>query len=799
MADAQITITANIRQAQQALANLNNSLGKIASLASLAASALAGFASQQATKGILDTVKAYEGFRTQLTTYLGSQQRANAEIDRLAKLARTLPQDVNEVTEAFVIFTRLGLDTSSESLRAFANIATANSKSFTQFAEAVADALTGEFERLKEFGIKVSRENDQFVARIGQQQVAVSRNTEDLVNQLRALGEEGGRFGSVTLGPLTRAFNDFKGTVIEAQAAIGGQGFALAVAEAVNEVSKFIQNNQELQQSIGRSLTRAFLYLKEIMIVLAKNIDIVGYAFAAVFGITILRAVVGLTAAIAGPLIAAFGLLASVLKATALLALRHPIIGGIAVVIGGIEYLTGAFSKLAKEIGLIGEDSAMNDLVEQGNQLANTVRDGIGGAFDYISDVQQRVNAAEEEFYQKTLQVNAAMTEQERTAAAIADQEAKKAELASQAAKAFAAALEVKYQELDLTTKTTAEQKLFNVQKEFEKKLGRELLPAEKEKLQVFIKQTEEVERQNKLRERSLAIGQDTIQGLIFNVIEEQKAINGVNEALMKQHGIRELLRESVNQTLGETYNLEALQQAELANLRIANAQRINDKIFEIEETRIRNLMMAERNGLNARISEYDRAVLRRIGQEEKNRQIVNERMEFEKKSTMEQTQFGIQKGAELFAALGAQNKKAFEAAKALNIANALMNTYTAATKALATYPWPFGLIAAAAAVAAGMAQVSAIRSQNYSGRALGGPVMGGTPYLVGENGPELFVPNSTGSITRNSDIGGNRPVNVTFNIVANDTAGFDDLLMSRRGLIRSVISDAMIESGRRG
>jgi hypothetical protein len=34
---------------------------------------------------------------------------------------------------------------------------------------------------------------------------------------------------------------------------------------------------------------------------------------------------------------------------------------------------------------------------------------------------------------------------------------------------------------------------------------------------------------------------------------------------------------------------------------------------------------------------------------------------------------------------------------------------------------------------------------------------------------------------------------------MANDTAGFDDLLLSRRGLIRSVISDAMLESGRRG
>jgi hypothetical protein len=125
------------------------------------------------------------------------------------------------------------------------------------------------------------------------------------------------------------------------------------------------------------------------------------------------------------------------------------------------------------------------------------------------------------------------------------------------------------------------------------------------------------------------------------------------------------------------------------------------------------------------------------------------------------------------------------------------MNTYMAATKALATYPWPFGLVAAAAAVASGMAQVAQIRSQSYSGRALGGPVMGGTPYLVGESGPELFTPNTTGSITRNSDLGGST-TNVNFTIVANDAQGFDDLLLERRGLITQIISDARLEEGMR-
>jgi hypothetical protein len=212
----------------------------------------------------------------------------------------------------------------------------------------------------------------------------------------------------------------------------------------------------------------------------------------------------------------------------------------------------------------------------------------------------------------------------------------------------------------------------------------------------------------------------------------------------------------------------------------------------------IERRLMAEKSAMAAVLSEQDRAVLQAAGQQERQKAIVQERIAFEKKSEIEKAQFAIQQGAEIFNALGAQNKRAFEAAKAFNIANAIMNTYMAATKALATYPWPFGMIAAAAAVASGLAQVAQIRSQSYSGRALGGPVMGGQSYIVGENGPELFTPATTGSITRNSDLQGGKNVTVNFQIVANDTTGFDQLLASRKGLITQIINDAVLEKGRR-
>ena len=172
---------------------------------------------------------------------------------------------------------------------------------------------------------------------------------------------------------------------------------------------------------------------------------------------------------------------------------------------------------------------------------------------------------------------------------------------------------------------------------------------------------------------------------------------------------------------------------------------------------------------------------------------------EFEMKTNYQKTQFAVENAATVMNALGAQNKKAFEAAKALNIAVAIMNTYRAATVALASYPFPFNLVAAAASVALGMAQVAAIRSQSYSGRALGGGVMGGGSYLVGERGPEIFTPATNGSITSNRELAqGGGATTVNFTIVANDTRGFDELITARRGLITQIVADAQLEKGRR-
>jgi hypothetical protein len=66
-----------------------------------------------------------------------------------------------------------------------------------------------------------------------------------------------------------------------------------------------------------------------------------------------------------------------------------------------------------------------------------------------------------------------------------------------------------------------------------------------------------------------------------------------------------------------------------------------------------------------------------------------------------------------------------------------------------------------------GLSQYDALTLAGISGaRANGGPVMGGGTYLVGERGPELFTPSSSGNITPNNAMGG---ANITVNVNGGD------------------------------
>ena len=247
-----------IRSADGQVNKLSGSFGGLSTAIKAATAIGAGFA----VKGVLDATLKMENFRTTLTAYLGSQQAANSEIERLTELANKLPQDLDNITEGFIILQRNGIDTTSASLEAFSKVAAGNSKDFTQLAEAVADALTGEFERLKEFGVKVSKENDQFAIRFADGSEKVVNSAQEVVEAVRAQGEEGGKFAEVVAGPLNQAFSNLNGVLFEVSSAFG-EGFAPAIAEAATGAKEMIKQNKELIAGFGQLIGEALQWMLE--------------------------------------------------------------------------------------------------------------------------------------------------------------------------------------------------------------------------------------------------------------------------------------------------------------------------------------------------------------------------------------------------------------------------------------------------------------------------------------------------------------------------------------------------------
>lgn len=89
---------------------------------------------------------------------------------------------------------------------------------------------------------------------------------------------------------------------------------------------------------------------------------------------------------------------------------------------------------------------------------------------------------------------------------------------------------------------------------------------------------------------------------------------------------------------------------------------------------------------------------------------------EFEAKTGVEKTKHITGQLATQLQGAAKNSKKMFAMQKAAGIANALISTYQGAAKSMSAYPFPINIGMAAASVAAGMAQVSAIRAQSFDG-----------------------------------------------------------------------------------
>ena len=131
------------------LREANRRLGRVARFAGVGFGALAF-----GVKKFVDTAADFEDMRATLETLEGSSEKARRSMRWVEQFAATTPFDLREVSEAFVRLRSYGLEPTGGLMRTLGDTAAAMGKPIMQAVEAIADAVTGENERLKEFGIK---------------------------------------------------------------------------------------------------------------------------------------------------------------------------------------------------------------------------------------------------------------------------------------------------------------------------------------------------------------------------------------------------------------------------------------------------------------------------------------------------------------------------------------------------------------------------------------------------------------------------------------------------------------------
>lgn len=205
------------------------------------------FKAGELVSGLIAINKEFDSLEASLTTVTGSEAKAAQAFDNIQEFASTTPFQLNEVTNAFIKLTALGLDPSDAALRSYGNTASGMGKSLNDMIEAIADAATGEFERLKEFGIKASVQGDQVKLRFRGVTTTIGNNAAEIEGYLRRIGNvefAGGMERQMdTLGG---GFSNLEDSTAKFARAIGeGSGFNESLKSATHWLTEFLNSASE--------------------------------------------------------------------------------------------------------------------------------------------------------------------------------------------------------------------------------------------------------------------------------------------------------------------------------------------------------------------------------------------------------------------------------------------------------------------------------------------------------------------------------------------------------------------------
>lgn len=333
-------------------------------------------------RDLVDVNKKFQSLQASLVTFTGSTEKAKGAFNILKEFAKTTPFSLDEVVGSFNVLIAQGIKPTEAQLRNFADIAGGTSKSILQFSEAIADASVGEFERLKEFGIKTKKEGETITFSIGDLTKSVNNDADSILAALADIGAtkfaDGAARQAETLGG---SFTNLRDTIDEFMFEVGEAGLAKELSKTVRSFTSVIGGNKDLAKSLSDTGVRAIRYFVDAIRFMRNNLDTLYTVLQIVFGAFIVRMIVNfglklvtLVRIMASVTLAIRTMNASILVIPAL----------IAAAVAGTAKLIGKFDELKK--GVI-------DLVREADEFLGVTK-GIDGVMEELG-LTTRVTTSE--------------------------------------------------------------------------------------------------------------------------------------------------------------------------------------------------------------------------------------------------------------------------------------------------------------------------------------------------------------------------------------------------------------------
>ena len=250
-------------------ASFETGIGRVVKTAGNAAAVISGVGIAAAGflgKSMLDTASQFEKFETQLTTIEGSSEKAQKSLDWITDFAKRTPYELAEVTDAFVKMKSYGLDPiDGDFMESIGNMASGMGKSINQAVEAIADAVTGENERLKEFGIRsskdektntitytYSRNGETFTKTVENDAKAISKGLQEIMDERFAGGMDA--MSKTWSGTISKLKDTWQGFLMQ----IANAGIFDTMKDGLVSVAEWVENNEDKMTAFALAIAEGF-------------------------------------------------------------------------------------------------------------------------------------------------------------------------------------------------------------------------------------------------------------------------------------------------------------------------------------------------------------------------------------------------------------------------------------------------------------------------------------------------------------------------------------------------------------